>query len=70
VGKHIVDDQGKLTSIQVSKGKVDPTSKVAIHEVDGISGATMTGRGVTAFLAKDLEEYEPFFEHIRKGVQP
>lgn len=70
VGKHIVDDQGNLTSIQVIKGKVDPTSKAAIHEVDGISGATMTGRGVTAFLAKDLEEYEPFFEHIRKGVQP
>jgi len=70
IGKQIVDENDQLTSIQIIKGKVDPTKKDAIHQVDGISGATMTGRGVTAFLAQDLKTYEPFFRKIRKGQQP
>lgn len=70
IGKQIVDAEGHLTSIQVIKGKVDPNRKEAIHQVDGISGATMTGKGVTAFLARDLETYNPFFENIRKGMHP
>ncbi|NOZ75970.1 MAG: NADH:ubiquinone reductase (Na(+)-transporting) subunit C [FCB group bacterium] len=70
IGKQIVDENDQLTSIQIIKGKVDPTRKDAIHQVDGISGATMTGRGVTAFLAQDLKTYDPFFRKIRKGQQP
>lgn len=70
IGKKIVDENDRLTSIQIIKGKVDPTRKDAVHQVDGISGATMTGRGVTAFLATDLKTYEPFFKKVRKGQQP
>ena len=32
----------------------------------GISGATITGKGVTTFLKSDLEKYEPYFAKIRK----
>ncbi len=70
IGKRIVDEQDQLTSIQVIKGKVDPTRKASVHQVDGISGATMTGRGVTAFLADNLQTYKPFFSKIWKGEQP
>jgi len=66
IGKRIIDDEGKLVSIQIIKGKVDETSKESYHQVDGISGATMTGKGVTAFLKTDLQKYEPFFQQIRK----
>ncbi len=68
IGKHIVDPQGNLVSIQVIKGKVDPTSPEAYHQVDGISGASMTGKGLTLFLAEDLRTYDPFFQKIRQGV--
>ena len=37
-----------------------------MQKVDGISGATITGKGVTTFLKSDLEKYEPYFSKIRK----
>ena len=57
VGKKIKDIKGNLVSIQVVKGK----SGDDIHSVDGISGATITSRGVTNFLLRDLKKYVPFF---------
>ena len=66
VGKRIVDDNGKLVSIEIIKGEVDERSPEAYHQVDGISGATMTSKGLNAFLKTDLEKYEPFFQQIRK----
>ena len=41
------------------------TSKEAYHLVDGISGATMTSRGLNQFLLKDLKLYDPYFSKIR-----
>ncbi len=65
VGKRFVDENGNLVGIQTVKGKVDETSEDAYHLVDGISGATMTSRGLTQFLLKDLKFYDPFFSKIR-----
>ena len=72
-GKSFVNDKGELVSITIVKGKVK--DKIAAgeryHYVDGISGATLTGRGVTKFLKKDLEIYDAFFKKLRqsnKGV--
>ncbi len=67
IGKKIADENGNLVSIDVVKGKVDPNSENAIHEVDGISGATLTARGVTNFLKKDLQTYEPFLKTIMES---
>jgi Na+-transporting NADH:ubiquinone oxidoreductase subunit C len=46
VGKHLfaVDDTPR---IEVIRGRADPANPDAVHQVDGISGATLTGRGVT-----------------------
>lgn len=67
IGKRFVDDKGNLVSIQIIKGKVDETSPDAFHQVDGISGATMTTKGVNIFLAQNLQNYEPFFRQVRAG---
>ncbi|MBN2423771.1 MAG: NADH:ubiquinone reductase (Na(+)-transporting) subunit C [Calditrichaceae bacterium] len=70
VGKKIRNDQGEIVSINVVKGKVDPNSPEAYHQVDGISGSTLTGRGVTNFLKSELKKYEPFMQahlQIKKG---
>ena len=66
VGKKLVDDKGSLVSIEVVKGYVSNTDPAGIHKVDGISGATITGKGVTTFLKSDLQKYEPYFAKIRK----
>ena len=60
IGKEIFLDN-QLISIHVSKaGKAD---KKNIHEVDGISGATITGRGVETLLKRDLLRYEPYLRN-------
>jgi len=66
-GKKILLPGGKLVSITVVKGKVQEkiAPDEAYHYVDGISGSTLTGRGLTKFLKQDLETYEPYFEKLR-----
>ena len=67
VGKRFIDDDGNLVGIQTVKGKVDESSDEAYHLVDGITGATMTSRGLNQFLLKGLQIYNPYFDQIRKG---
>ncbi len=69
IGKKIVTPDGKPCSVEVFKGKVSPTNPKAYCLVDGISGATMTGKGVTLFLKKDLELYGGFFAKLRASNQ-
>ncbi len=66
--KKILDNQDQLVCIEVFKGKIpkDAPPDQTIHCVDGISGATLTGKGVTRLIRAGLERYEPFFEKIRK----
>ena len=69
VGKKIYD-AGELRTIRVVKGTVenrisDPGDRN--YYVDGISGATITGRGVSNLLETKVALYEPFFHRIRAG---
>jgi Na+-transporting NADH:ubiquinone oxidoreductase subunit C len=47
-GKKLYDDTG-AARIEVIRGQVQP-GKDAVHQIDGLSGATLTGRGVTRLL--------------------
>jgi len=71
VGKKILDPEGELVSITVVKGhaadKFQDPEKLS-HAVDGISGATLTSKGVTKLLDKDLRKYEAYFRTVRKGA--
>ncbi len=71
-GKLIFDENGLLRSIRVIKGKVDPTHPDARHQVDGVSGATITCNSVTKMLRKDLFLYAPYFRKLRgsDGTKP
>lgn len=71
-GKRIYDDAGN-TRIEVLKGTVDKTSAGAVHQVDGLAGATLTARGVSNLLKYWLDDdgYKPFLEKLkREGVKP
>ena len=57
VGKKIFDNQGNLVSIKVKKGIIASND---YHSVDAISGATITGDGLTKFLNNDLNRYKKF----------
>ncbi|WP_020675877.1 Na(+)-translocating NADH-quinone reductase subunit C [Geopsychrobacter electrodiphilus] len=66
-GKKIYDEAGN-TRIEVLKGRVDKTSPDAIYQADGLSGATLTGRGVSNLLKYWMGEdgYKPFLEKLKK----
>jgi len=62
VDEKIMDQNGQLVGINVSKTNNDPTnSDKEDHEIDAISGATITGDGVTAMIAERLAHYLPYF---------
>jgi len=69
VGKKIVDENGAFASVSIAKGKV--ADVVAPDRqpnyVDGISGASLTGKFLTGGLKAVLMEYEPLSEQFRKG---
>jgi Na+-transporting NADH:ubiquinone oxidoreductase subunit C len=69
IGKKFVDDEGNLVSVTIVRGKVQDTipEDEQYHYVDGISGATLTGRGINKFLKEDLKSYEPFFQNLRSS---
>ncbi len=54
-------------AIRLVKGGVNPADKNSIHQVDAISGATMTSRGVQNLLLYWLGEngYQPFLKKFR-----
>lgn len=63
VGEKIYSDQGELVGINVSKTNNDPNGlDKDDHEVDAISGATITGDGVTDMISERLAHYTPYFK--------
>jgi Na+-transporting NADH:ubiquinone oxidoreductase subunit C len=71
VGKRIFSPEGELISITVVKGKVADLipEDESYHYVDGISGSTLTGKGLNQFLKEDLTRYEPFFNKTRSKTE-
>ena len=70
-GKRIYDDQGK-TRIEVVKGAVEQDSANAIYQVDGLSGATLTARGVGNLLQYWMGQngYRPLLAKLKQeGVK-
>ena len=62
-GKQIFDATGKLVSILVAKvGEVAPE----VHKVDGISGGTITSKGLEKMLQDDFARYEKFLTKNKK----
>jgi Na+-transporting NADH:ubiquinone oxidoreductase subunit C len=65
VGKKILNESGKPVSVTVVKGKAaDATGHHLENSVDGISGATITGKGVSELLKKGVNRYQPFLEKL------
>ena len=61
-GEKVFDQEGELVGINVSKTNNDPDGiDKDDNEVDAISGATITGDGVTDMIKERLQNYIPFF---------
>jgi len=61
-GKKLFDEDGKFVSVKVVKGGADPSDS---HEVDAISGGTITSKGLEAMLFDSFEPYVAYFNKNR-----
>lgn len=67
-GKRIYDADG-ASRLGLKKGGVDASKPEAVHEVDGLSGATLTSNGVTNLVHFWTGElgYQKFLANVRAG---
>ncbi len=70
IGKKIVDKGGNFVSIRIARGEAGESvpERMRPHTVDGISGATLTGRYLTAGIRETLRSYEPVSIRFRKNM--
>lgn len=69
--KRAFDEDGQLL-LRVVKGRVSPDDPLADYHVDGVSGATLTGNGVTNLVQYWLgpRGYGPYLRNIQRGGEP
>ena len=65
-GKKLYDDNDELR-IEVVRGLADPNNTLAMHQVDGLAGATLTGRGVMNLVRywTGPDAFGPYLEKLR-----
>ena len=70
-GRSLYGNDGSYR-FRIASGPVDPDSAAAAHEVDGISGATVTASAVSNLVHYWFgpHGYEPFLENLRAEVPP
>ncbi len=61
INKQIYNKNGQLVAVNVKKGGIQEP----LHQVDAISGATITSNGVTEMLQRGLGYYEPYLQKLR-----
>ncbi|MCP4123881.1 MAG: NADH:ubiquinone reductase (Na(+)-transporting) subunit C [Bacteroidetes bacterium] len=61
IGKKLFNADGEFISVDVVKGGV----KVPDHQVDAISGATITGDGVADMMNADIDRYVAYINAIK-----
>lgn len=66
-GKLVRNDEGEV-AIEIIKGQVIPGSAAADYQIDGLSGATITSRGVSNAVRYWLNDgYRPFLDKLAGG---
>ncbi|TVR79971.1 MAG: NADH:ubiquinone reductase (Na(+)-transporting) subunit C [Saprospirales bacterium] len=60
-GTRLFDEDGNFKSVTVVKGRAQDKN----HEVDGVTGATVTNDGVTEMFHRGLQYYFAYFEKIQ-----
>ncbi len=67
-GKSIYDESGELVAVEMQKGEGKDYSGNP-HQVDGLSGATITAKGVNNMLKNYLGYYESYIKSQKSSSQ-
>jgi Na+-transporting NADH:ubiquinone oxidoreductase subunit C len=70
LGKKLFDSEGEV-ALQVIKGPVNPEGAETVHQVDGLSGATITCKGVTQLVSywMGADGFGPFLDKLRQSAE-
>lgn len=68
-GKKVFDESWNL-KLRVIKGRVDQNREEAVFQIDGLSGSTLTTRGIDHLVTFWMGQngYGPFFTRLRKEM--
>lgn len=69
VGQKVYDGQGNLKSVAMLKAESNPESLLDEHHVNGLSGATITGKGLNEMLKNYFDLYEEYMKKAKTGKQ-
>jgi len=65
IDEKINDSQGNFVGVYLTKSNNDPKNEDKMdNEVDAISGATITGDGVSDMIIERVQNYLPYFNNI------
>ena len=64
MGKKIKNEKGDIVSVIMLKGENNDISKIDEHTIDGMSGATLTAKGVNTMLKDYLGFYKAYFDKV------
>ena len=65
-GKKIFDDSGVIMSVSMLKGENNKPVSIDDHNINGLSGATITAKGVNYMMIDYLNCYLPLIENLKK----
>ena len=72
MGKSLFDANGNFVSVTMVKGEAGGGGDGSIsafagkpNQVDGMSGATLTGKGVNEMVKKYLDNYQKYFNSLK-----
>lgn len=66
LGEHILNSKGEFEGVTVLKGNNDPqNSDKQDNEIDALSGATITGDGVTKMIQSGVGPYVPYLAKLK-----
>lgn len=64
-GKKIFGTDGEILSVNMLKGENNKSELLDAHNINGMSGATITGKGVNKMLKEYLNCYLPFIDKMK-----
>jgi len=67
IGKKVFDPSGNLVSVIMEKGEKNNPSLFDEHQVDGMSGATLTAKGVNAMFIDYFGAYSGFIGSVQSN---
>jgi Na+-transporting NADH:ubiquinone oxidoreductase subunit C len=66
-GKKIFDENGVIASVNMLKGENNKPTSIDDHNINGLSGATITAKGVNYMMIDYLNCYLPLIDNLKKG---